>query len=242
MTLVHYLNSQISAAQELDFFLRILIAAFCGLALGTERSRRFKEAGVRTHMIVCCAAALIMIISKYGFSDMILPDGSHYPGANSTDPARLAAQVISGVGFLGAGMIFQHGASIRGLTTAAGIWATAGIGLALGAGMIWIGIFSTVLIAITQILMHRIKIGSDSYKSCNLEILAVNTSEFHGIFNALVKSLDAQIVECRITREEDNCIRYNANLKAKNGITPEDINNFLGENQDVRSVSVVSIV
>ena len=110
-----YLNSQFSLVQNFDFVLRILIAAVCGFALGVERSRRFKEAGVRTHMIVCCAAALMMIISKYGFADLTAADGTLYNGTRGADPARVAAQVVSGVSFLGAGMILKTAAVLPGL-------------------------------------------------------------------------------------------------------------------------------
>ena len=132
MTLTTYLNSQFSIAQNLDFFLRILLACLCGAGIGFERSRRLKEAGIRTHVIVCCAAALLMIVSKYGFADLTSATGEVFAGTRGADPARVAAQVVSGISFLGAGVIFKHGNTIKGLTTAAGIWATAGIGLAIG--------------------------------------------------------------------------------------------------------------
>ena len=133
MTLCEYFNSQFSIMQDLDFLVRILAACFCGACIGFERTKRFKEAGIRTHIIVCCAAALIMIVSKYGFADLTYPDGSVFNGTRGADPARIAAQVVSGISFLGAGVIFKNGSTVKGLTTAAGIWATAGIGLALGA-------------------------------------------------------------------------------------------------------------
>ena len=95
MTLAHYLNTQFSLAQNLDFCVRLLVACACGAAIGAERSRRFKEAGVRTHIVVCFAAALIMIISKYGFADLTNPDGSNFPGIRGADSARVAAQVVS---------------------------------------------------------------------------------------------------------------------------------------------------
>ena len=107
-----YLNSQFSLMQNLDFVIRILVACLCGFVLGVERSRRFKEAGVRTHMIVCAGAALIMIVSKYGFADLTSASKEMYNGTRGADPARLAAQVVSGVGFLGAGMIFKNGGSV----------------------------------------------------------------------------------------------------------------------------------
>ena len=155
MTLATYLNSQFSALQELDFFVRILLACVCGACIGVERSRRLKEAGIRTHVIVCCAAALMMIVSKYGFADLTSAAGAVFNGTRGADPARVAAQVVSGISFLGAGVIFKHGNTIKGLTTAAGIWATAGIGLAIGAGMFVVGIFTTVVVVVSQILTHR---------------------------------------------------------------------------------------
>jgi Uncharacterized membrane protein len=137
---------------QLSYILRLLVAAICGSVIGYERNSRMKEAGIRTHFIVAIGAALIMLVSKYGFQDILLPSKI------VLDPSRTAAQVVSGVGFLGAGIIFMHRQTIRGLTTAAGIWATAGIGLAVGAGFYTVGIAATVIILAGQILLHgRIK-------------------------------------------------------------------------------------
>lgn len=146
--LVEYLNSQFSVLQNVDFFIRILAACFCGACIGFERSKRFKEAGIRTHIIVCCASALMMIVSKYGFADLTDAAGTFFNGTRGADPARIAAQVVSGISFLGAGVIFKHGSSVRGLTTAAGLWASACMGLAAGAGY-----FSCVLVMCTLILL-----------------------------------------------------------------------------------------
>ena len=146
MTLLNYLNSQFSAAQNLDFCLRVVIAAVFGGILGFERSRRFKSAGVRTHIVVCCTACLMMIVSKYGFADLTGPDGASFNGTRGADSARIAAQVVSGISFLCAGVIFKDGGSIKGLTTAAGIWLTAGLGLALGAGMVVTATFALVFL------------------------------------------------------------------------------------------------
>lgn len=131
-------------SEQLWYILRMFVAALCGSLIGLERKNRSKEAGVRTHCVVACASALMMIISKYGFSDI----------AAKADGARIAAQVVSGIGFLGAGMIFVHKNTVTGLTTAAGIWATSGVGLAIGGGMYIVGIASTVMIVSAQILLH----------------------------------------------------------------------------------------
>ncbi len=133
---------------QLDYLLRLFLAAICGTAIGYERKNRMKEAGIRTHFIVSVGSSLIMLVSKYGFQDQM---GWHNI---NLDPSRIAAQVVTGVGFLGAGIIFMQRESIKGLTTAAGIWATAGIGLAIGSGLYFVGIVATVLIILGQILFH----------------------------------------------------------------------------------------
>ena len=235
-----YLNSQFSLMQNLDFVIRIIVACLCGFVLGVERSRRFKEAGVRTHMIVCAGAALIMIVSKYGFADLTSASKEMYNGTRGADPARLAAQVVSGVGFLGAGMIFKNGGSVTGLTTAAGIWAAAGIGLAIGSGMYVVGILVTVAIASIQMLMHIVTVGADAYKHCNIDILVESLFDFDEKFRDLMKQYGATLVEFRITREV-NGIRYNATLKSKKAITSDDVSAVLAGNAEVIEISVLSI-
>ncbi len=137
------MKSFISFIIESDIILvlRIFLAGICGFLIGFERKNRAKGAGIRTHFVVAAASALIMSISIYGF------------GGNG-DPARMAAQIVSGIGFLGAGMIFVQKGEVTGLTTAAGIWATAGIGMAIGAGMYTVGIATTLILIFAQMFMH----------------------------------------------------------------------------------------
>lgn len=113
---------------ELDLLWRLGLALLLSTAIGVERELRLKSAGLRTHTIVGLGAALIMLISKYGFSDVV---GSHV----TLDPSRMAAQVVSGIGFVGGGLIFVRRDAVRGLTTAATIWLTAGVGMACGANL-----------------------------------------------------------------------------------------------------------
>lgn len=134
---------------QLELLLRLAVAGICGFLIGYERKNRMKEAGVRTHMIVAVGAALMMIVSKYGFSDVLGVQGV------ALDPSRIAAQIVSGIGFLGAGMIFVRGQAINGLTTAAGVWATAGVGMAIGAKQYMIGIAATLLVLLIQIVLHK---------------------------------------------------------------------------------------
>ena len=132
---------------QIEYALRILLAAILGAVIGYERKNRLKEAGVRTHMIVCLGSALMMVISKYGFEDVIA-------AGRSVDAARIAAQVVTGIGFLGAGMIFIRKQIVTGLTTAAGIWAVAGIGMAVGAGMYLVGIIAAIMVVIAQVVLY----------------------------------------------------------------------------------------
>ena len=127
---------------EWNFVVRLVVAGMMGIAIGLEREYRAKEAGFRTHFLVSLGSALIMIVSQYGFGDVVGKPGI------GLDPSRVAAQVVSGIGFIGAGTIILQKNFVRGLTTAAGLWATSGIGLAIGGGMYWIGIAATILVLI----------------------------------------------------------------------------------------------
>ena len=128
---------------EYEFILRIFCAALLGGLIGLEREYRAKEAGFRTHFLVALGSALFMIVSAYGFSDVPMNDMTH-----RWDVSRIPAQVVSGIGFIGAGtIIFRKSENVvSGLTTAAGVWVTAAIGLACGGGMYVLSIASTVLV------------------------------------------------------------------------------------------------
>ena len=122
-----------------DFVWRLVLAALFGTIIGLDREYREKEAGFRTHFLVSLGSALMMIVSQYGFSEILTHDGV------SLDPSRIAAQAVSGIGFIGAGTIIFNHQIVRGLTTAASLWATAGIGLTAGAGMSWLALAATIL-------------------------------------------------------------------------------------------------
>lgn len=241
MTLAEYMFHQFSLIQNVDFFLRIILACVCGACIGVERSKRLKEAGIRTHIIVCCTAALMMIISKYGFVDLSAMDGTILNGTRGADAARIAAQVVSGVSFLGAGVIFKNGSTIKGLTTAAGIWATAGIGLAIGAGLYVIGFFSTVVIALLQILMHKFVIGNDSMTTTHLQFTLQTNEALERNLETYLTSQKAQVMKSSITYEDDDYVTYDIVLKAPHEISIHEWHQFLSSNGKIRSVSYSSI-
>lgn len=133
-----------------DMLIRIALAGILGGLIGLERQMRAKEAGLRTHILVGIGSAMFMLVSKYGFADML--DQQHV----ALDPSRIAAQVVSGMGFLGAGTIIIQKQIVKGLTTAAGLWVTAAIGLVIGSGMYEIGIYGTLLALVVLETFRRI--------------------------------------------------------------------------------------
>ncbi|WP_026887982.1 MgtC/SapB family protein [Clostridium beijerinckii] len=185
---------------QLDYLLRLCIAAICGMSIGYERKNRMKEAGIRTHFIVAIGAALIMIISKYGFQDQI-----GWPNM-SLDPSRIAAQVVTGVGFLGAGIIFMQKQTIVGLTTAAGVWATAAIGLAIGSGLYFVGIAATTITIMGQILLHgKIKFLS-SPRTETLALQIVDEPDAIKFLQEIFESNEITIINLKSKRDEKSLL------------------------------------
>ena len=132
----------LSAVPTLEWphvLLRLLVAAVLGGAIGMERELRERQAGLRTHLVVCVGSALFTLVSAYGFHEFLVNGGSLV----RTDPTRIAAQIVSGIGFLGAGAIIRQGLSVKGLTTAATLWLVAAIGMASGAGYYSAALFAT---------------------------------------------------------------------------------------------------
>lgn len=125
-----------------EMCIRLLLAALLGSLIGLERERLLWAAGLRTHMLVCVGSCLLMIVSSFGFQDALAM--AH----TELDPSRVAAQVVSGIGFLGAGSILLRGEVIRGLTTAASLWTVAAIGLAVGGGLYAVGTAATFIILV----------------------------------------------------------------------------------------------
>ena len=166
---------------QLDWLLRIIIAAICGAIIGYERAIQRKSAGVRTHIVVAIASALFMIVSKYGFADLLNMHDI------ALDPSRIAAQIVTGISFIGAGTILVRREQISGLTTAAGVWATSAIGMAIGAGMYSIGMLATAFLFIIQVLFH--------------DDTLINKIILHVRFNIQIEAVNKQKVLPKIQEE-----------------------------------------
>ena len=166
---------------ELSYFIRIGMAGVCGILIGMERQHRTKSAGIRTHFMVSIATALMMIISKYGFLDVAGMDGL------SCDVSRVAAGIISGVGILSGGLILigKQG-YVSGITTASGVWVTIAIGMALGAGLYSLGIGTTVIVLVAQVVFHsRLSIFREQTRA----MLVFKTEK--GSYEGLLQKLEA---------------------------------------------------
>jgi putative Mg2+ transporter-C (MgtC) family protein len=155
-------------------------AAFVlSMVIGVEREIHQKSAGLRTHTLVGVGAALFMLISKYGFNDVLVP------GRIVLDPSRVAAQIVSGVGFLGAGLIFVRRDSVRGLTTAAAVWVTAAVGAACGAGLIVLGVAATVIYFVVATLFPYLsrRLPRSSFK---LSVIRVRYPDGQGVLRQIL--------------------------------------------------------
>lgn len=216
--------------QNLIFFIRLILATVCGGMIGYERTNRGKGAGIRTHSIVSLASCLMMLVSKYGFGDMqIIGDGS-----------RIAAQVVSGVGFLGAGMIYFNGRhSVKGLTTAAGIWATSGIGLAIGAGMYSMGILTSLLIIVMQILLHKNFKMLQTPNEESLSLVIPDDKESMDYINNLLASHDITVIKLRkCTRTNDNMLELQLKVHVPQDLDYSKLLEVFQESQSISSITI----
>lgn len=221
---------------ELMYVFRIIIAGICGIIIGYERKSRSKEAGIRTHFIVASAAALIMIVSKYGFFDLI--SKAVIEGADiRIDPSRIASCIVSGVGFLGAGMIFVQKQTVRGLTTAAGIWATAGIGMAIGAGLYLTGVIFTGIIFLAQIILHK---DSKLLMVRHMKILKISGVNEQGYIEELTKKLavcDIVIDDYDVSRNcETNNYDYVITIEVPKVFDEEETLSLIEYNASIETV------
>lgn len=130
----------ITSGDELVWVLRLVAAALAGAVIGLERELHSHPAGMRTHLLVSVGASAFMILSMHGFADVVGEEGI------TLDPSRVAAQVVSGIGFIGGGAILKYGVSIRGLTTAGSLWATAAVGMAFGSGLLILATAGAIII------------------------------------------------------------------------------------------------
>jgi putative Mg2+ transporter-C (MgtC) family protein len=188
---------------HLEVALRLILSLVLAGLIGLERESLGRPAGFRTHILVGMGSALIMIVSIYAFPRL----------GFTNDPGRIAAQVVSGIGFLGAGTIMREGATIRGLTTAASLWTVAGIGLTVGAGLYFAAIVATVLVVTTLVLLNKLEW---SYLMSKNEILTIIVQDTPGqlakVFAVLAKH-DVNVHNVQLTTEVEGEARVDIEIE-----------------------------
>lgn len=205
---------------ESRILLDLLISVLLGFCIGLERKLRLKEAGIRTHTVVCLGAALMMVVSKYAFG-------------SEADSARVAAQIVSGVGFLGAGMIVYKQHEVHGLTTAAGVWATAGVGMACGGRMYIVAVGATAIILLFQYVFHlRLRLFRTK-RTYSVNIEFVQTSKE----NLIIKEIFGtdRFNHLVIKRENDQLI-YTATLNTSKEFSSTFLQQIMSENSFINSL------
>ena len=207
---------------ELFHLLNILLAVVLGFAIGYERKLRYKEAGIRTHTIVCAGSALIMVVSKYGFGDSIEADAS-----------RVAAQIVSGIGFLGAGIIIYRKHEIHGLTTAAGVWATSGVGMAAGAGMYIVAAGATVILIGVQCIFHIKCKFFQTRKYFQVKICFVSDGSANDIIKELFQT--DRFYRLVIERKGGETV-YHATLNTDKEYSSQRLGEIMAEHTFIRSI------
>lgn len=191
----------------LDILLRLVCALVVGIVIGTEREFTNRPAGLRTHMLVALGASVVMVIGQ-----LIFLQYRHF-GA-TPDPARMAAQVITGVGFLGAGTILREGSNVKGLTTAASLWATACLGLAAGAGYYLVALSGMVFIFATLTIFEVIqnKLFHNTHGPENYRVITGNISLCLQAINQAVSDTNATV--SRIQAQQDSANKYTVTFQA----------------------------
>lgn len=200
-----FFDSTLFGSYELAVFFKILLAVIAGGLIGYEREKHGRPAGLRTHLLVSAGSCLMMIVSEAFF---LKYGGLPGDGVMRLDPGRVAAQIITGIGFLGAGVIIKEGFSVRGLTTAACLWMVAGIGMAFGMGMITTGIIGTFVALFSLAALKKLepRIKKDRYLHLNVTTVAEPDiySQLEGIF--LENGLRLTSIESDLNIKENSVV------------------------------------
>lgn len=210
--------------RELWYIVPILVSALLGFVIGLERKFRLKEAGIRTHTIVCIGSALMMVVSKYAF------------GGQQADAARIAAQIVSGVGFLGAGIIVYQKQAIHGLTTAAGVWATAGVGMACGGGLYIVALGATVILIGVQCLFH---LNIKPFRVKKYFTVKIHFRQEDGASNKIKEIFGADRFYHLVIERRDEGVVFSAKLRTDKELSSAELDKIMGENPFIYSIERV---
>lgn len=221
--------------KEGEFILRFILAAFCGGLIGLEREKRAKTAGVRTHVLVAISASLMMVVSKYGFFDVIGYDSI------SVDASRIAAGVVSAIGFLGVGVIFVKKDNAIGVTTAAGLWATVGMGICVGCGLYLTGIAFTIFILIFQWIFHMKHVHPYSQSIGVIEFALKDGVASAEYLEEELKKQGLSMRSYNITRSAEGETILKARIFFQKHESMHDVIERMSYIGDVRSIEILNI-
>jgi len=239
---MEYLTTINLLAKTSDVMLCLVLSLVLGFAIGLEREYANKWAGLRTHILVCVGSCVFTVLSIWGFP-VLSADGA----TSTRDSARIAAQVLTGIGFIGGGTVLHHGSSIYGLTTASTLWVAAAIGMACGCGMYWLAIVSTILSVAILILVRifeknfisknstktvkRLKVGVTCAVSSADEVYSKITESFSTIVEINRKKYDKDTYQSRIV--------FVFESREKHPI--QFINDIISEIKEINNVSIVEL-
>jgi len=214
---------------HLEITVRLVLALILGGLIGLERESMGRPAGLRTHILVTTGSALVMLLSMYAFAGM---EGRY-------DPGRMAAQVVSGIGFLGAGTILREGISVQGLTTAASLWAVAAIGLAVGSGFYYAAVLATALVALTLVFFYRIEWSRLSSRHKILTVIIQDTpGQLANVFVVLAKH-KASVLNVDLASEDGGDAKLNLKIELPPKASGIEIVTDLAETPGVKRASYV---
>lgn len=213
-----------------ELILRILLAAICGSAIGLERGFRKKEAGQRTHCIICVGACTFMILSVYGFYDFI----------GHMDVTQIACQIVCGIGFLGVGIIYKSETfGISGLSTATGLWATAAIGMSCAIGMYGLSVCVTGLLIVFHILLNVTHMESFGYTIQTVTIELENIDDLKPLLRKKKKQYRARILSCEYTKNEDrDTVTVAFRFRMLGTVPLQDVLHTIQDYKSIRGISI----
>ena len=225
------MNSLLPGAAELCW--RLGLACILGLSLGIERAMRSKEAGPRTHSLITIGAALFMILSKYAFFDL-----AGDPGNGGMDGSMIACQIVNGVNFIGAGMIFKGGRyNVSGLTSAIGIWFSAAVGMACGCGLWLEAIFATAYIIVIQWFFHRKKIGGSALTMQTLQLTVLNTPHIWRVLYRQQRRYGMEILSAKVERLPHNQLALTLKVTTERSLSFEKALRLMDQQPEIKSIS-----
>lgn len=216
---------------EWELLLRLTLSCVLGGVIGYERQSRRKSAGLRTNILVCLGSCLIMVLSQEIYQ--------HVEGLTNADPARLAAQVVSGIGFLGAGTIMKEGLTVKGLTTAACLWVVAGVGLAVGAGFYSGALFTSALVFGTLGTLSRLDDWVSHEKNMSISIQTIDSPSQMVKINNCLESLKLKIKGVQIKSDTDTTLFIDLLVFNGDGVKSAEIADALQKIKGIKSVDIV---